>query len=178
MFIVLLLTSLVVAFLCTRILQPSVRDCPSSEPLQSATGFEVWRSVRDIIIMNIWIFQAWILEQQQRRGRIARACSRAGQQIKTRQIKNQMFNFNEEHRLLFCIQPKVSSQYLKLFNIQCLANKLNGSHGQIQFGGDGVAPFLLFYDSEMTFSGWVIHMVEPFCELGRKFQPRKSVETW
>ena len=125
MFIVLLFTSLVVAFLCTRILQPSVRDCPSSESSQSATGFEVWRSVRDIIIMNIWIFQAWILEQQQRRGRIARACSRAGLQIKTRQIKNQMFNFNEEHRLLFCIQPKVSSQYLKLFNIQCLANKLN-----------------------------------------------------
>lgn len=91
-FVVLFLTSLVVAFLCTRKLQPSLEICPSSEPLQPTTGFE-----------------AWILEQQQRRWRIARACSRAGPQIKTKRIYNRMFTFNEEHRLLFCLQPKVGS---------------------------------------------------------------------
>merc|ERR1719295_2126539 len=94
---ILLLLVVLVLFLPTKILQPSHMVCPTSpESLKPKTGG----------------FDLWLLEQQERRARIARVCSsssrrRRGAPIKTRSVDRLMFHFNEEHRLLFCYQPKV-----------------------------------------------------------------------
>ena len=89
-------------------------------------------------------FDLWLLEQQERRARIARVCSsssrrRRGAPIKTRSVDRLMFHFNEEHRLLFCFQPKVTYNRYFTFQKRC------------------------------CFPGWVKYMVELFHKLGRGF---------
>ena len=74
-----------------------------------------------------------------------------------------MFNFNEEHRLLFCFQPKVN--YLMFYSI--------GNFILMK------TP-LTYYDPSCRFPGWVKYMVELFHKLGfqvgGKFRACKSVE--
>ena len=59
-------------------------------------------------------FEAWLGEQQNRKGRIARVCSKDGPN-KSNWTKKYMFNFNEEHNILFCAQPKVSNHYYSFY---------------------------------------------------------------
>ena len=89
--LIVLLIVVTIIFLHTRIFQPRLMmGCRESEALKPRTRFEVW-----------------ILNQQERRARIARVCRRAGGRIR-RRLSRQMFSFNEEHRLLFCFQHKVN----------------------------------------------------------------------
>ena len=112
----LLIVAVMVLFLHSRTLQPSLMGCPGPEALlQPKTGFEVCldSSTADSgHQLSILHFEVWFREQQERRAQIARVCSQG--HIKTNPAGRRMFNFNEEHRLLFCFQQKVREAFLAL----------------------------------------------------------------
>ena len=127
-------------------------------------------------------FEAWLGEQQNRKGRIARVCSKDGPN-KSNWTKKYMFNFNEEHNILFCAQPKVRNHYYSFYaqiHIRYIDTYQYYSWSLITMLRSVVSfrRDLFTYFDWTIFSGWVYHLVEPFHKFGKHFNPRKSLETW